>query len=71
MAREPQEWGGEVHLPNWLGRLLRRPPDIGDSAERNHEGPESPPRSGRRNVDRIDDLSEMYHAREGRRNRQK
>lgn len=25
MAREQEDWGGEVRLPGWLRRLLRRP----------------------------------------------
>jgi hypothetical protein len=36
MAREPEEWGGEVRLPNWLRRMLRRPAPPDNSAERTH-----------------------------------
>jgi hypothetical protein len=36
MAQEPQPWGGEVHLPGWLRRLLRRPPEEAPSPEFQH-----------------------------------
>jgi len=25
VPQEPQPWGGEVHVPRWVRRLLRRP----------------------------------------------
>lgn len=34
MARRPQEWGGDVRLPGWLRRPLRRPSPPGDTPER-------------------------------------
>ena len=34
MTRELEPWGGEVRIPSWLRRLLRRPLDTGDSPER-------------------------------------
>ena len=37
MAQEPQPWGGEVHLPNWLRRLLRRPPEEALTPEAKHD----------------------------------
>ena len=37
MARELEPWGGEVHMPRWLRRLLRRPPEPEDTPERAHE----------------------------------
>jgi hypothetical protein len=37
MAQGHEPWGGEVRLPRWLRRLLRRPPDPGDSPERARE----------------------------------
>ena len=37
MPREPEQWGGEVHLPHWMRRLLRRPDDATDTPERAHE----------------------------------
>lgn len=67
MAREPEQWGGEVHLPDWLRRLLRRPPAPGDSPERSGEGPKAQPTvSVGQNADRasVGVLTEMYH--EGR-----
>ena len=32
-----QSWGGEVQLPRWLRRLLRRPDEAADTPERAHE----------------------------------
>ena len=37
MPREPQAWGGEVRLPAWLRRLLRRPPEGTDTPEAANE----------------------------------
>lgn len=38
MPREPQPWGGEVGLPEWARRLLRRPPRTDmDTPERVHD----------------------------------
>ena len=37
MAREPEEWGGEVRLPIWLRRILRRPAPPDNTPERAHE----------------------------------
>jgi len=37
MARELEPWGGEVHMPGWLRRLLRRPREPGDTPERTRE----------------------------------
>src|SRR4051794_39849620 len=37
MPRELQSRGGDVQLPRWIRRLLRRPIDPGPSAERIHE----------------------------------
>ena len=37
MQRELEPWGGEVHLPRWLRRLLRRPPEPDDTPERRQE----------------------------------
>lgn len=34
MARELEPWGGEVHLPRWVKKVLRRPPDADDTPER-------------------------------------
>ena len=35
MGHDP--WGGEVDLPRWLRRVLRRPDPTGDTPERAHE----------------------------------
>jgi hypothetical protein len=40
MSREPQQWGGEVHVPRWLRRVLRRPLPPEDTPERRREGAE-------------------------------
>lgn len=72
MAREPEQWGGEVHLPGWLRRLLRRPPGPGDSPERSREGQASQPSASvGQNADRasVGALTEMYH--EGRKAKRK
>jgi hypothetical protein len=41
MPGEPQTWGGEVRLPGWLRRLLRRPAEAPDTAEAAHEARQS------------------------------
>jgi hypothetical protein len=43
MARELEPWGGEVHLPRWLRRVLRLRPEPEDTPQRAHEakGPQS------------------------------
>lgn len=53
MDRDLQPWGGEVHLPRVLRRLLRRP-DPEDTPERVHERrqPEYPETSVLENADR-------------------
>jgi hypothetical protein len=35
--REQEAWGGEVHLPRWLRRLLRRPEPPGPTPQAVHE----------------------------------
>jgi hypothetical protein len=35
MSQEP--WGGEVHLPRWMRKLMHRPDPPGDTPERAHE----------------------------------
>ena len=38
MQRHGEPWGGEVRVPAWLRRLLRRPADTSrDTPERVHE----------------------------------
>jgi hypothetical protein len=37
MAREQEDWGGEVRLPGWLRRLLRRPDPAVPTAAVAHE----------------------------------
>jgi hypothetical protein len=73
MSRQPEQWGGEVHIvPGWVRRLLRRPPPPGDSSERAHEArKEQPTVSVGENADRAvaGPLTEMYH--EGRKNKKK
>jgi hypothetical protein len=35
--RQQEAWGGEVRMPRWLRRMLRRPEPLGDSPEGAHE----------------------------------
>ncbi len=37
MPRENEPWGGDVHVPRWLRRLLGRGPDPEDSPEKRSE----------------------------------
>jgi hypothetical protein len=37
MGRQLEEWGGEVRLPAWLRRALRRPQPVDDTLERRSE----------------------------------
>ena len=72
MARKPEQWGGDVHLPGSLRRLLRRPAPPEDSPERTGERPPPGPTvSVGQNADRAvaGPLTEMYH--EGRKQRRK
>ena len=54
MPRELEPWGGELQMPGWLRRLLRRPEGPGDSPERAREPrrPQVPDVSVAENVDR-------------------
>ena len=54
MSRELEPWGGELRLPGWVRRLLRRSAGPGDSPERTHEGrqPRTPDVSVAENADR-------------------
>ena len=71
MTQEQEPWGGEVRLPRWLRRLLRRPEGVGDTPERAHERRkgEQPRKSVAANADRaaVGILSDLY--REGRQKR--
>jgi hypothetical protein len=53
MSRELQPWGGEVQVPRWIRRLLRRSTPS-DRPERIHEGrqPRYPDASVAENADR-------------------
>lgn len=65
--REQEAWGGEVRMPRWLRRTLRRPEALGDTPEAAHEKRKAQPgRSVAENADRaaVGVLSELY--REGR-----
>jgi hypothetical protein len=65
--RQPEPWGGEVHLPHWLRHALRRPeppgdtPEAGREARKPHEQPSVIENADRANVGA---LSALY--REGR-----
>ena len=68
--REQEAWGGEVRMPRWLRRMLRRPEALGHTTEAAHEKRKAEPgRSVAENADRaaVGVLSELY--REGRRKR--
>jgi hypothetical protein len=43
--RQQEAWGGEVHAPRWLRRVLRRPDPPGPTPEAAHEArkPQSGP----------------------------
>jgi hypothetical protein len=65
--RQQEAWGGEVRMPRWLRRLVRRPEPLGDTPEGAHEArkPQPGPSVGQ-NADRaaVGVMSELYH--EGR-----
>ena len=65
--RQQEAWGGEVKLPGWLRRMLRRPEQPGPTAEAAHEArkPVAGPSVGQ-NADRAaaGPMTELYH--EGR-----
>jgi hypothetical protein len=42
MTREPEAWGGEIRLPHWLRRLVRRPERAESTPEARHEARRSP-----------------------------
>ena len=54
MPRELEPWGGEVRMPGWVTRMLRRKPRPQDTAERTHEArqPQPPTVSVAENADR-------------------
>ena len=54
MPRELEPWGGELRMPGWLRRLLRRSEGPGDSPERAREPrrPQAPDVSVAENVNR-------------------
>ena len=68
MSDQQQEaWGGEVQMPRWLRRVLRRPEPLGPTAEAAHESrrPQSGP-SVLENANRasVGAMADLY--REGR-----
>jgi hypothetical protein len=68
--REPEAWGGEVRMPRWLRRMLKRPEPLEDTPEAAHEKRKAQPgRSVAENADRaaVGVTSELY--REGRKKR--
>lgn len=68
--RQQEAWGGDVRMPRWLRRMLRRPEPLEDSPEGAHEkrNPQPGPSVGQ-NADRaaVGALTELYH--EGRKKR--
>jgi hypothetical protein len=72
--RELEEWGGEVHVPRWVRKVLHRPAPPGDTAEKQSEWTPPPPpeRSVAENANRANTgvLTDLYReGREGRRKR--
>jgi hypothetical protein len=70
--RELEEWGGEVHVPHWLRKLLHRPESPGDTPEKGEEWTPPPTqRSVAENAHRANTgvLTDLY--REGRQGKQK
>jgi hypothetical protein len=69
--RQQEQWGGEVTMPRWLRRVLRRREPLGPTPEAVHEArkPQDGPSAGQ-NVDRAvaGPMTELYH--EGRAARQ-
>ena len=70
MPQEP--WGGDVHMPRWMRRVLHRPEPPDDTPERAHEArkPQEMPTVGQ-NADRAlaGPMTELYF--EGRAARKK
>ena len=68
--RQQEAWGGEVQMPRWLRRLLRRPDPVDDTPEAVHERRKAgPSESVLENANRasIGHIADIYH--EGRRKR--
>ena len=66
-SRQQEPWGGEVQMPRWLRRALRRPEPPDPTPEAAHEARKSQPSvSVAQNADRaaLGPLSDLYH--EGR-----
>ena len=40
--RQQEAWGGEVQMPRWLRKVLRRPEPPGDTPEGAHEARKPP-----------------------------
>lgn len=70
MSRQQEQWGGEVHMPKWLRRVLRRRELPDDTPERAHEArkPQDAP-SAFENANRAGSgaLVDLYN--EGRKNK--
>jgi hypothetical protein len=70
--RQQEAWGGEVHMPRWVRRALRRPGPPANTPEAAHEARKpAPGPSVGKNADQaaVGALSELY--REGRRNKRR
>jgi hypothetical protein len=69
----PQEtWGGDLHMPRWMRRVLHRPDPLGDTPEAAHEKrkPQDMPTVAQ-NADRaaVGPLSQLYdEGRDARKN---
>jgi hypothetical protein len=68
--RQQDQWGGDVQMPGWLRRLLRRPDPVEDTPEAAHERRRAQPSvSVAQNANRAElgPLVDLY--REGRQKR--
>ena len=68
--RQQEAWGGEVQVPGWMRKLMRRPEPLGDTPEAAHEARKAQPSGDvlqNANKANIGAIAEIYH--EGRRKR--
>jgi hypothetical protein len=69
--RQQEQWGGDVRMPGWLRRLLRRPDPVEDTPEAAHERRKSQPSASvAQNANRAElgPLVDLYREGRGKRN---